>query len=202
MDPRPRHNGGETSGTSGAGLSRPASQSLLVERTVDRALKALNLVLQAGGFGVVAIDLADVPPVALKRIPFTTWLRVQRTVEGSDTACVLVVPEPLARSAGGVTLTLGASPQWAGSSDRSRRLAGLDLTTRVVSPRRRVQGDVRLAATATATSTEAQRHRVHGGDLGMCLSSNCQVWTQRVSVSPWPVVCEGGPRDVWRSLRG
>ncbi len=27
---------------------------------IDRALKALNLVLQAGGFGVVAIDLADV----------------------------------------------------------------------------------------------------------------------------------------------
>jgi hypothetical protein len=76
-------------------------------------------------------------------------MRVQRTVEGSDTACVLVVPEPLARSAGGVTLTLGAAPQWTGSSDRSRRLAGLDMTARVVSPRRRVQGDVRLVATAT-----------------------------------------------------
>ena len=87
---------------SGLGLSRP-----LLDRTVDRALKALNLVLQAGGFGVVAIDLADVPLVALKRIPFTTWLRVQRTIEGSDTACVLVAPEPLARSAGGVTLSLG-----------------------------------------------------------------------------------------------
>ena len=70
-------------------------------RVVDRALKALNLVLQAGGFGVVAIDLADVPLVTLKRLPFTTWMRVQRIVEGSDTACVLVAPEPLARSAGG-----------------------------------------------------------------------------------------------------
>jgi hypothetical protein len=133
----------------GAGFSRPASQWL--ERTIDRALKALNLVLQAGGFGLVAIDLADVPPVTLKRIPFTTWMRVQRTVEGSDTACVLVVPEPLARSAGGVTLTLDASPRWTGNSDRSRRLAGVDMTTRVVSPRRHVQGEVRLAATATAT---------------------------------------------------
>ncbi len=43
--------------------------SELVERTVDRALKALNLVLQAGGFGVVAIDLADVPLAALTRHP-------------------------------------------------------------------------------------------------------------------------------------
>ena len=45
--------------------------------------------LQAGGFGLVAIDLADVPGATLRRLPFTTWLRVQRVVEGSDTACVL-----------------------------------------------------------------------------------------------------------------
>jgi hypothetical protein len=118
----------------------------LVERAVDRALKALNLVLQAGGFALVAIDLADVPLVALRRVPFTTWLRVQRTIEGSDTACVLVVPEPLARSAGGVTLALGGQAAWTGGADRSRRLAGLDIAARIVSPRRRVEGDVALAA--------------------------------------------------------
>ena len=120
----------------------------LLERTVDRALKALNLVLQAGGFGVVAIDLADVPPAALSRMPFTTWLRVQRTIEGSDTACVLVVPEPIARSAGGLTLTLAGSTIWAGTSDRSRRLAGANVRVRVVSPRRRADGEVCIAATA------------------------------------------------------
>lgn len=113
-----------------------------MDRAVDRALKALTLVLQAGGFGVVALDLADVPALALKRLPFTTWMRVQRMVEGRDTACVLVVPEPLARSAGGVTLTLAARPVWAGDSDRSRRLDGLNVAARVVSPRRHCQGDV------------------------------------------------------------
>ena len=116
----------------------------LLERTIDRALKALNLVLQAGGFGVVAIDLADVPPPALTRIPYTTWLRVQRIIEGSDTACVLVSPVPLARSAGGLTLALGGRVQWAGDADRSRRVAGLDVTVRVVSPRRRVEGEAHV----------------------------------------------------------
>lgn len=120
-----------------------------LERAVDRALKALNLVLQAGGFGLVALDLADVPMPALRRIPYTTWLRVQRAIEGSDTACVLVVPEPLARSAGGLTLTLGGRMQWTGESSRSRRIAGLDVTVRVVSPRRRfeqgqMEGDARV----------------------------------------------------------
>ena len=132
---------GETSSLDG-GLVRPAT----IERLVDRALKALNLVLQAGGFGVVAIDLADVPGAALKRLPFTTWLRVQRIVEGSDTACVLVTPEPIARSAGGLTLTLGGEPRWGGTSHRSRRLAGTDIGVRLVSPRRRVDGTVAIRA--------------------------------------------------------
>jgi recombination protein RecA len=109
---------------------------------VDRAIKAFTLVLQAGGFGVVALDLADVPRAVLGRLPFTTWLRVQRMIEGSETACVLVVNEPLARSPGGVTLQLAGRTTWAGGSDGSRHLAGLDMRVRVVSPRRRVNGEV------------------------------------------------------------
>jgi len=129
----------------GSGL-RPqvGPQGDLVERTIDRALKALNLVLQAGGFSVVAIDLADVPMAVLRRLPYTTWLRVQRAVEGSDTACVLVTPEPLARSAGGLTLALEGHTTWTGTSEQSRRVAGLDMGARIVSPRRRVEGDVRV----------------------------------------------------------
>lgn len=120
-------------------------------RTIDRALKALNLVLQAGGFGCVALDLTDVPPAALKQIPFTTWLRVQRAIEGSDTACVLLTPQPLARSAGGLTLTLTARARWTGDGDRSRHLTGADLSVRVVSPRRRVDGRVDISTVAIAT---------------------------------------------------
>jgi hypothetical protein len=116
------------------------------ESRIDRALKALNLVLQAGGFGVVAIDLADVPPAALRQIPFTTWLRVQRAIEGSDTACVLLTSEPLARSAGGLTVSLTGRTTWAGTSDRGRRLAGIDMRARVVSPRKRIDGTVSLNA--------------------------------------------------------
>jgi hypothetical protein len=83
-------------------------------------------------------------------------------VEGSDTACVLVTPEPLARSAGGLTLTLGGAAQWTGGSDRSRYLNGLAIDARVVSPRRRVEGEVRFAATATIANhrdAEAQRFK-------------------------------------------
>ena len=116
------------------------------EARIAHALKALNLVLQAGGFGCVALDIADIPLIELKRIPFTTWLRVQRVIEGSDTACVLVAPQPLARSAGGLTLMLTGRTRWSGDADRSRRLTGADLNIRVVSPRRRVDGEVGVRA--------------------------------------------------------
>jgi hypothetical protein len=149
----------------GEGAAAPPTASSLADRAVERALKALNLVLQAGGFGLVAIDLADVPPRALHGIPHTTWLRVQRTIEGTDTACVLVVSEPLARSAGGLTLSLAGRTRWIGDADRSRLVAGIDMSVRVVSPRRRVGGDVQFAATALPTlhgDTEIQRPIVRG----------------------------------------
>lgn len=119
------------------------------EWAIDRALKALNLVLQAGGFGLVSIDLADVPARTLRAIPFTTWLRVQRAVEGRDTACLLMSPEPVARSAGGLTLTLTGRTAWTGTAARPR-VAGAELKMRVVSPRRRVEGEVALQSYVAA----------------------------------------------------
>jgi len=116
------------------------------EAIINRALKALNLVLQARGFACVVLDLADAPPVALKRLPFTTWLRVQRIIEGSDIACLLVAPQPLARSAGGLTLLLAGRPRWTGDANNNRHLTGTDVTVRIVSPRRRVDGEVRVSA--------------------------------------------------------
>lgn len=75
---------------------------------VTRAIKALNLVVSAGGFGLVVFDAGGVPARALRQLPFTTWLRVQRVLEGSDTACVLLADVPLARSPGGASIRTGA----------------------------------------------------------------------------------------------
>jgi hypothetical protein len=137
----------------------------LVDRLIERALKAFHLVLQAGGFGLVALDLADAPVAALNRLPFMTWLRLQRAVEGSETAGVLIVPRPLARSAGGVTLSLDGRTQWAGVSERSRGLTGLDVTARVISPKRRMDGEVTIHATVPR-SREASADRRTLGEGG------------------------------------
>jgi recA bacterial DNA recombination protein len=114
---------------------------LWVRETGDpvRALKAFSLILQAGGFGLVAFDLADAPPAVLRRFPFwstSTWMRVARTIEGSDTVALLVGSERIARSPGGVTIALTTEPaRWIGGTARARVFAGLTPAPRVVSAR-------------------------------------------------------------------
>jgi len=106
----------------------------------DRALKAMNLVLQAGGFGVVLFDLADAGGPALRRFPHTTWMRLSRVIDGSLTVALLVGSEHIARSPGGVTIALGAAGacvagEWTGTSSRSRLLRGIAMRSRVISAR-------------------------------------------------------------------
>jgi len=101
-----------------------------------RALKAFSLVLQAGGFGLVVFDLADVAPIAIRRFPPTTWMRAARLVEGSDTVALLVGAERIARSAGGVTVALESSPaRWRGATARARLFDGVAPAPRVIRAR-------------------------------------------------------------------
>ena len=113
----------------------------MVERTIDRALKALNLVVQSRVCTVVVIDLIDVPAAAMRRLPASTWFRIERAVEGSEIAVVLLASTPVARSRGGRTIhtgsevhgflgsgvqrCTGSEVQWNGEHERSRRFAGV-----------------------------------------------------------------------------
>jgi hypothetical protein len=84
---------------SNPGLCRDLNQRALVQ-----AIRAFTLVLQAGQFGLVAFDAGEAPADTIRRLPFTTWLRVQRMVEGTQTACLLVGSDRMARSPAGLTL--------------------------------------------------------------------------------------------------
>ena len=105
-----------------------------VERVIDRAIKSLNLVVQSGVCTLVAIDLIDVPATALRRLPASTWFRIERAIEGSDTAVVILAAQPVARSSGGRSIVMGSATRqvtWTGDHDRTRRLAGVRTTTAI-----------------------------------------------------------------------
>jgi hypothetical protein len=117
------------------GRSRAAAKDWTA--VVERSIKALALVLQAEGFGLTVLDLHGVPPAAVRQLPLTTWRRLQRLVAGRETACVVVLGESVARSAGGASLLLEARradrrARWHGDSARSCRLTGLAAHVRVL----------------------------------------------------------------------
>ena len=131
--------------TSAAEAGLDLSRLLWVRDTGDaaRSIKAMNLVLQAGGFGLVVLDLADVPAAAVRALPFTTWFRLARIIEGTQTIAIVMAAEHVGRSAGGATIAMDLDLAEAGRdrhalwhggrSDRARLLTGLDLRPRIIS---------------------------------------------------------------------
>ena len=127
----------------------------LNQRALEQAMRAFALVLQAGNFGLVVFDVCEAAGDALRRLPFTTWLRLQRMVEGSQTVCLLLGTEPMARSSAGITLRVGtrSAPGAPASARFSARLfEGMDIRSDVL----RARGSVRTTASVTV-QTETRR---------------------------------------------
>lgn len=78
---------------------------------IEQALKATDLLLQGGGFGLVVIDLADVPTEAARRVPLASWFRFRRAVEHTPTALVILEQEPYAKTCASLVLRTAASRQ-------------------------------------------------------------------------------------------
>jgi hypothetical protein len=114
--------------------ARPLGSDGLSE-VVNRGVRALDLIVRAGGFAVVVLDVADVPSRWLRALPLATWMRIAHVNEGRDTACLLVGEAPMGRSARGVSVRLTASGRWTGTSAQSRRFAGFDARAEILSAR-------------------------------------------------------------------
>lgn len=65
---------------------------------LDTALRATDLILHAGGFGLVVLDLGDASPQMLQRVPSSYWYRFQRTIEHTPSTLVIVARQAVARS--------------------------------------------------------------------------------------------------------
>jgi len=54
------------------------------------AIKAADLLLRDGNFPLVIVDLVLNAPEELRKIPQTSWYRLQRLVESAPTACLIL----------------------------------------------------------------------------------------------------------------
>ena len=79
------------------------------EGPVEQAVRVTDLLLQSGGFGLVIIDLGDVPVKLARRIPLTSWFRFQRAVENTPTVLFLITSVSCAQTCASLQLKLRAS---------------------------------------------------------------------------------------------
>jgi RecA/RadA recombinase len=95
-------------------------------KTLAESTAAVATLVGSGLFEVVVFDLADVSERERRRLPATTWIRLQRTVEETETALVILADQHVSKSPGGVTLALTRTGlQWAAPPGPGRWLAGL-----------------------------------------------------------------------------
>ena len=81
----------------------------------QHALKSTDLLIQAGGFGLVVFDLAGIPNAVTRRIPLASWFRLRHAAERMGAALVAIEQEINARSCSALQLEMSpALPVWKG----------------------------------------------------------------------------------------
>jgi|SRR4030095_4414298 hypothetical protein len=97
---------------------------------LEHAFKATDLLLHAGGFGLVILDLGDVPGKDARRVISSWWYRFRRTVENRPTALMVMSAEACTRSCASLTLEMNGAEEWQGTAQRTNALPLFEVATK------------------------------------------------------------------------
>ncbi|MGB7750345.1 MAG: hypothetical protein WCF88_02255 [Candidatus Acidiferrales bacterium] len=131
-------------------------------RNVEQTLRATDLLLQGGGFGLIAVDLTDIAPRLVRHVPLDSWFRFRRAVEDTPTVLVLLEQESNAKSCASLGLRLEAGAAgWSRMPVES--VAGVARPTRAEEFSRLPWG---WLLEGTSARGEVSRSRVQKGNAG------------------------------------
>jgi hypothetical protein len=74
---------------------------------LDQALRATDLLLQAGGFAAIVLDVGDMAPEHGCRIPLATWFRFRQAADRTRCCLVVLSQTAYAQSSAAVVLECG-----------------------------------------------------------------------------------------------
>jgi len=90
-------------------------------RNIEQALRSTDLLLQGGGFGMIAVDLSDILPATVRHVPLNAWFRFRRAVEDTPTILMLIEQEPNAKTCASLVLRVGfEGARWVGAARENR----------------------------------------------------------------------------------
>src|SRR6266567_6579271 len=93
--------------------------------SAEHALKAADLLIQGGGFGLVVMDLGDTSPATARRISLTSWFRLRRAVEHTPTVLVTIARQANAKTCASLVIEcVRERAHWSGARSISRLLRG------------------------------------------------------------------------------
>jgi hypothetical protein len=108
-DQNPRLNPLSSSGIYNRGLkpaATPASAAGKPWGRIEQGLKVTDLLLAAGGFGAIVLDMGGIAPEHVSRIPLATWFRYRAAAERTQASVVLLTQHACSKSAAGLVLRL------------------------------------------------------------------------------------------------
>jgi len=73
---------------------------------MEQALRATDLLLQAGGFGAIVLDMGGLAAEHVSRIPLATWFRYRAGAERTQASVVLLSQYACAKSSAGLVLRM------------------------------------------------------------------------------------------------
>ncbi|MGA8163209.1 MAG: recombinase RecA [Acidobacteriaceae bacterium] len=73
---------------------------------LDQALRATDLLLQAGGFSAIVLDMGSIAPEFALRVPLATWFRYRAAAERTQASVILLTQQACAKSSAGLVLRL------------------------------------------------------------------------------------------------
>jgi RecA DNA recombination protein len=108
---------------------RTIREPRLWERKLEQVLKVTDLLLQSNGFGMIALDLGDVPAGGARRIPLASWFRFRRAVEHTPTVLLVIEQQPIAGSCSSVVVKVAGKKKLSAISSQlsANRLAHAEL---------------------------------------------------------------------------
>jgi hypothetical protein len=74
------------------------------ESQLEQVMKVTDLLLQSNGFGMIVLDLADIPVRSARRIPLASWFRFRCAIEHTPTVLLVLEQQPIAGSCSSVLL--------------------------------------------------------------------------------------------------
>jgi hypothetical protein len=94
------------------------------------SVAAVGILVGSGLFDAIVLDLASVPPGSVQRLPGATWIRLQRMIEETPAALVILSGAHVARGPCGASVSLQPmAPRWSGTGP-GRLLRGLHCEAR------------------------------------------------------------------------